>query len=230
MYPADHRAVAVTVEADQPAVSPGVVAALLDHLDGRQVASTWFVPSDVDAALIDRLFYTGHEVAGLVTSVSDIGEAVGALRGHDVGVTGVRVTPSSSAAAILFSAQELLEQAGSAGLSYVSLSAGLIAGDEPELQSMLSDAALTVLRAPTGSAELAPDPLAWLHGAQLAVGRIVEHGGFHELGVNLGAMDRSAGLSAMAEAVDLVSGLCRAERLRVDRLDRLIGSGRAAGG
>lgn len=229
MRPAAQRTVAVTVEADQPAASPGVVAALLDHLDGRRVASTWFVPRDVDAALIDRLFYAGHEVAGLVAVVRDIGEAVRALRGHDVGVAGVRVTASSSAPSVPFNAQELLEEAGSAGLSYVSLSAGLMAGDEPELQSMLSDASLTVLGAPTGSAGLEPDPLAWLHGAQLAVGRIVEHGGFHELGVDIGGMDRSAGLSAVAEAVDLVSGLCRAQRLRVDRLDRLMGSGRAAG-
>lgn len=80
---------------------------------------------------------------------------------------------------------------------------------------------LTVLPAPAGAGELGSDPLAWLHRAQLAVGRIVEHGGFHELGVDLGVMDRSAGLSAVAEAVDLITGLARAERLRVDRLDHL---------
>lgn len=198
-----------------------MVAALLDHLDGRRVASTWFVPADVDAALIDRLFFTGHEVAGLVTSVSDIAEAVRLLRGHDVGVAGVRVTGP----VIPSGAGELLEQTAGAGLSYVStyvsISAGLSARDESELKPVLNNAALTAFPAPTGSAELGADPLKWLHGAQLAVGRIVEHGGFHELAVDLGALDRSAGLSAVAEAVDLVSGLVRAERLRVDRLDRL---------
>jgi hypothetical protein len=216
------RAVAVTVEVDHLDGSPGVVAALLDHLDRRGVASTWFVPSGVDAALIDRLFYTGHEVAGLVPSPGDIRPAVRILTALDVVVAGVRVTPSRSAPAEMFSVRQLVEQTASTGLSYVSIPAGSIAGAELDRGSLLDEPPLTLLWAPTGSAELGSDPLAWLHGVQLAVGRIVEHGGFHELSVDLGAMDRPAGLSAVAEAVDLVSGLRRAERLQVDRLDRLI--------
>ena len=211
------RAVVITVAVDRPDESPGAIAALLDHLDRRRVASTWFVREDVDTALIDRLFFTGHEVAGTVSTPAEVSAVVGALRVREVELSGIRLEASPG---VTVNVPHLLEQAAATGLSYVSVPPDLL-GETLALPALLAGP-LAVLAAPSGPSPLTTNPLAWLQETQLAIGRILEHGGYQELTIDPAALDRPDAVSAVAEAVDLVSGLRRAERLWLDRLDRFV--------
>jgi hypothetical protein len=86
---------------------------------------------------------------------------------------------------------------------------------------------LAVLAAPAGPS-MTPHPLAWLQATQVAVGRVLEHGGCHELRIDVAELDRPDALGTVAEAVDLISGLARAERLWLNRLDRYVAALAAA--
>ena len=215
--------VALTVDVADRAPTPDVVGAFLDHLDCSHVRSTWFLPGDVDRGLVDRLFFTGHEVAALVPSVAEIRTTAPQLAEHDVGVVGARV-PWREEAVEASSSRDLLEVAGSTGLSYLSIPAASVAGGALDGRVLLRERSLFLLAAPTTTSALGVDPMAWLHLAHIAVGRVLEHHDFLEIGVDLRAMNRAASFNAVAETVDLVSGLQRAERLRSERLDRLLAS------
>ena len=62
---------------------------------------------------------------------------------------------------------------------------------------------------------LAADPLAWLQGAQLAVGAAVRGEGPVRLVLNLAELDRPDAFSVVVEALDLIEGLVAAGRLRM---------------
>jgi hypothetical protein len=67
-----------------------------------------------------------------------------------------------------------------------------------------------------GSTDISADPEAWLHEAQIEIGRALEHRQNWELQIHTAMLGRRDGMSAVAEALDLVAGLVRADRLRSD--------------
>ena len=215
--------VALTVEVADRAPAPDVVGAFLDHLDRSQVRSTWFLPGDVDRELADRLFFTGHEVAALVQVVAEIPATALQLAGHDVRVLGARVAGCEDTVDA-WSSRELLEVAGSAGLSYLSIPAASVAEGALDGRVLLRERSLFLLAAPTTTSVLGVDPTTWLQRSQIDVGRVLEHHDVLEIGIDLHAMNRAASFNAVSETVDLVSGLQRVERLRSERLDRLLAS------
>src|SRR5690242_9376770 len=83
-------ALAVAVDLAHAEATPAAVATLLDVLDRRRVPSTWHLPVDTDPALLDRLWFTGHEAAALVDSVDGL-TAAATLASHDTPVVGARV-------------------------------------------------------------------------------------------------------------------------------------------
>jgi hypothetical protein len=212
--------VAITVDVADPPPAPGVLAALLDHLDRRAVVATWFVAVNTDPVLVDRVFFARHEIAALAPW-TDVGTTVEPLRRRDVdAVVGARlvasghprVEPTDRRFRLAFAVAASLE------LAYTSVDPGaLVVGASLD---GVSDV-VPVLVAPDVGA-LADDPHAWLRGVQVDVGRAIERGGRAEVRVDPTALDRPGSFGVVAEAVDLVAGLARAGRVHVGRMRDLV--------
>jgi hypothetical protein len=212
-------AAAITVDVADPPPPPGVLAALLDHLDRRAALATWFVAVNTDPVLVDRLYFGRHEVA-LLTPWAHLSAFLPSLRARDIDpVVGARlraddgpVDGASRRFRLAFAEAAALE------LAYLSVDPGvLVPGtslpDESEL--------LPVLPAPD-VAVLAHDPHAWLRAVQVDVGRAIERGTRAELRIDPAVLDRPGSFGVVAEAVDLVAGLARAGRVHVGRMRDLV--------
>jgi hypothetical protein len=207
-------AVALAVDVTDDAPSPGAVAGVLDLFDRRRVPSTWFLPPGADPALLDRLWFTGHEAAAAVATVDDLAEA-GTLASHGAPVLGVRLLDDGDA-----TVADLARAARQAGLTHLSVPARA-GGRVLVVDAPAGDRPVVVLGV-GGAPDLVADPEAWLAAAQVGLGRAVQHRRLAVLRIDPVALDRSGALAVLVEAVDLAAGLARAERLHVDRLDRLV--------
>ena len=69
------------------------------------------------------------------------------------------------------------------------------------------------------STETSADPAAWLQEVQIEIGRALEHRQSWELQIDTAMLGRRDGMSAVAEALALVAGLVRADRLRTGSSD-----------
>jgi hypothetical protein len=197
-----------------------VLAALLDHLDRRAAVATWFVAVNTDPVLLDRLFFGGHEIAALAPW-TDVATTVGSLRSHDIGpVVGARLTADGGvrAAGSSLRLQLATVVAAEIGLAYVSIGPD---ARVPGAAGPVVSEALPVLEAPDVGT-LATDPHAWLRAVQVDVGRALEHGGWAELRIDPAVLDRPRAFGVVAEAVDLVAGLHRAERVHLARMRDLV--------
>jgi hypothetical protein len=212
--PARRRgAAAFAVELADPGTPPGAVAALLDLFDRRAVASTWFLAPGTDPALLDRLWFTGHEAAALVEELDGLAEAQ-ALASHGTPVVGALIRDHGSRSPAGVAAAAARDRL----LTHVSLSA---AGDVSTGDPVLAIVGTVVVLGLGARPDLVADPDAWLAAAQIGLGRAVQHGSAAPLRIDPLGLDRSGAFAAVVEAVDLAAGLVRAERLHVDRLDRL---------
>jgi hypothetical protein len=221
-------AVAITVDvADHPPPPPGVLAALLDHLDRRAVTGTWFVAVNTDPVLVDRLYFARHEIAALAPW-TDVGLPLGPLRAHDidmvvgarlVGGDGMRAADASRRLEVAF------VEAAELGLTYVSIDPDVMVPGASVAEAVRS---IPVLVAP-GVGWLAEDPHGWLRAVQVDVGRAIELGRAAEVRIDPAVLDRPPAFGVVAEAVDLVAGLARAGRVHVDRLRDLVAEGPADG-
>jgi hypothetical protein len=212
-------AVAVTVDVGDPPPPPGVLAALLDHLDRRSVLATWFVADNTDPVLVDRLYFGRHEVAALVPW-PHLAAKVSSLRARDIDpVVGARLVPDGDPVEATAPRFRLtFAVAASLELTYLSIDPGVL---RPGSSLPEEARALPVLVAP-GVGALADDPHAWLRAVQVDVGRAIERGGRAELRIDPAALDRPRSFGVVAEAVDLVAGLARAGRVHLGRMRELV--------
>jgi hypothetical protein len=206
-------ALALAVDVAEATASPGAVAAVLDLFDRRRVPSTWFLPPGTDPALLDRLWFTGHEAAALLPAVDALADAAG-LASHGAPVLGARLLDDGDVAVA-----DLATAARHAGLTHLSVPAP--AGGPVLAVDVPPDGRAVVVLGVGGGPDLVADPDAWLAAAQVGLGRAVQHRALTVLRIDPLGLDRSGALAGLVEAVDLAAGLVRAERLHIARLDHL---------